>query len=71
MSRPDTPGLSEFYNNERMHQSLGNRTPAEVYRTADGGGAMIVDRFSKAVLPTPTPMEIRGSAEPLRDRLLA
>lgn len=58
----------EFYNTERMHQSLNNRTPSEVYRTADGGGAMIVDKFSQAVPPTPTPIEIRGSAEPLRDR---
>ena len=43
-------GLAEyfvFYNDERPHQSLGNRTPAEVYDTASGGGARIVDRFSK------------------------
>ena len=38
----------DFYNTERMHQSMGNRTPSEVYRTADGGGAMIVDKFEKA-----------------------
>jgi putative transposase len=69
-----TLGLTEyfrFYNAERMHQSLGNRTPAEVYRAAAGGGAMIVDKFGKAVSPMPTPVEIRGSAEPLRDRLLS
>ena len=44
-----TLGLTEyfeFYNTERMHQSLGNRTPINVYRTACGGGAMIVDKFS-------------------------
>jgi len=43
-------GLTEyfvFYNDERPHQSLGNRTPAEVYATASGGGARIVDKFSK------------------------
>lgn len=43
-------GLAEyfvFYNDERPHQSLGNRTPAEVYDTASAGGARIVDRFSK------------------------
>ncbi len=43
-------GLTEyfvFYNGERPHQSLGNRTPAEVYATASGGGARIVDKFSK------------------------
>ena len=36
-----------FYNDERPHQSLGNRTPAVVYSTASGGGARIVDKFSK------------------------
>ncbi len=44
-------GLTEyfvFYNGERPHQSLGNRTPAEVYATASGGGARIVDKFSKS-----------------------
>lgn len=43
-------GLAEyfvFYNDERPHQSLDNRTPAEVYATATGGGARIVDKFSK------------------------
>ena len=37
----------EFYNDERPHQSLGNRTPTTVYATASGGGARIVDKFSK------------------------
>ena len=43
-------GLSEyfvFYNTERTHQSLGYSTPDEVYRTASGGGASIVDKFSE------------------------
>ena len=43
-------GLTEyfvFYNDERPHQSLGNRTPAVVYSTASGRGARIVDKFSK------------------------
>jgi len=35
-----------FYNTKRFHQSLGYRTPDEVYRTAIGGGAIIVDKFS-------------------------
>jgi putative transposase len=35
----------KFYNIERPHQSLGNRTPVQVYRTASGGGARIVDKF--------------------------
>ena len=36
-----------YYNTERAHQSLGYQTPEVVYRTAKGGGAKIVDRFSK------------------------
>jgi putative transposase len=41
-------GLTEyfaFYNMERMHQSLNYSTPDEVYRTASGGGARIVDNY--------------------------
>ena len=41
-------GLTEyfdFYNTERPHQSLGNSTPVQVYQTASGGGARIVDKF--------------------------
>lgn len=37
----------EFYNTERPHQSLGNLTPIQVYRTAIGGGARIVDKFKE------------------------
>ncbi len=43
-------GLSEyfsFYNGERPHQSLSNPCPNQVYESAQGGGAMIVDKFSK------------------------
>jgi len=43
-------GLSEyfvFYNTARFHQSLGYLTPDEVYRSASGGGARIVDKFSE------------------------
>ena len=35
----------EFYNVERPHQSLGDLTPFQVYQTASGGGARIVDKF--------------------------
>lgn len=35
-----------FYNQERYHQSLGYKTPHEVYQTAIGGGAKIIDKFN-------------------------
>lgn len=34
-----------FYNEERPHQSLGYKTPASVYRSGIGGGALIVDKY--------------------------
>jgi len=37
-------GMAEyfaFYNGERLHQALGERTPSEVYATGSGGGARI------------------------------
>jgi putative transposase len=46
-----TLGLAEyfaFYNEERPHQSLGNRTPNAVYADGDGGGASIPDYFNDA-----------------------
>jgi putative transposase len=42
-------GLAEyfqFYNVERTHQSLNNKTPDKVYQTASDGGARIVDKFN-------------------------
>lgn len=36
-----------FYNTERTHQSLDYRTPGDIYRTASGGGARIVDHFKE------------------------
>jgi putative transposase len=42
-------GLTEyfnFYNTERIHQSLGYLTPDQVYRTGQGGGAVIVDKYA-------------------------
>jgi len=40
-------GMAPGPNTSRPHQSLGNRTPEDVYATASGGGARIVDKFSK------------------------
>lgn len=37
-----------FYNAERPHQSLGYQTPASVYHSGIGGGAMIVDKYGNA-----------------------
>ena len=55
-----------FYNTERPHQSLNYNTPDEVYRTASGGGARIVDKYTA---PEKNNLEIeaknRGSAVPL------
>jgi putative transposase len=45
-----TLGLTEyfaFYNRERPHQSLGNMTPDRVYNSAEGGGAMIMDKYPR------------------------
>jgi putative transposase len=40
----------QFYNQDRWHQSLAYKTPDEVYKTAIGGGAMIVDKFNETGL---------------------
>ena len=56
-------GLTEyfaFYNGERPHQSLGNRTPNEVYRTAEGGGASIADHFGGPPGSSPAPLRSAG-----------
>ena len=58
-----TTGLAEyfaFYNGERPHQSLGHQTPDVVYRTARGGGAVIVDKFPRALEDLPVPLRSTG-----------
>ena len=58
-----TVGLAEyftFYNNERPHQSLGQKIPDVVYETAMGGGTMIVGKYPRAVEGTPVPLRSTG-----------
>lgn len=60
-----TVGLAEyftFYNSERPHQSLGQKTPDVVYSTASGGGAMIVDKYPRAVAGSTVPL--RSTVDP-------
>lgn len=45
-----TLGLTEyfaFYNQDRPHQSLAYLTPDRVYKSAEGGGAMIMDKYPR------------------------
>ncbi len=66
-----TLGLAEyfaFYNGERPHQSLGYKTPDSVYRTAIGGGAMIVDKFGGAAEAPPVPLRSTGGASAINTR---
>ena len=53
-----TPGLNKyfpFYNEERPHMALANETPSVVYRTKQGGGALIVDKYGPAATPLGKP----------------
>jgi putative transposase len=58
-----TLGLVEyfaFYNGERPHQGLGNRTPDEVYADGIGGGAgLLITLTGTEILPA---RSHRGSA---------
>jgi putative transposase len=42
-----------FYNEERPHQSLGYQTPASVYRSGSGGGALIIDKYGSVEVREP------------------
>jgi putative transposase len=55
-----------FYNEERFHQSLGNGTPGDVYKTGIGGGAMIVDKFGGAGEESPVPLRSTEDSSPAK-----
>jgi putative transposase len=46
----------QFYNEERWHQSLNYKTPNDVYQTAVGDGAKIVNKFNSTG-ETPEPVQ--------------
>ncbi len=50
-----------FYNGESPHQGLANRTPGTVYKSAEGGGAMLVEKYA-AVVELPIPLRSTGTA---------
>lgn len=51
-----------FYNGERPHQSLGHKTPDVVYRSASGGGAVILDKFGGALEEPPVALRSTGGS---------
>ena len=50
-----------FFNDERPHQGLASRTPDAVYKSAEGGGAMVVDKYA-AVVELPIPLRSTETA---------
>ena len=66
-----------FYHEERPHPALNNRTPKEIHRGGQGGGAVIADRFkdvreiTEVVVVAAGETSVghdRGSANPLPSR---
>ena len=65
-----TLGLTEyftFYNHERPHQSLASQTPAQVYKSAQGGGALILDKYPKKGSPGTKETKKTGQRRPAAD----
>jgi putative transposase len=44
------------FNTAEFNTKLGQKTPDVVYKTAMGGGAMVVDKYPRAVDGTPVPL---------------
>ena len=44
-----------FYNGERSHQSLGQKTPDVVYQIGTGGEVVIMNKYPRAIGETPVP----------------
>ena len=51
-----------FYNGERPHQSLENKTPDTAFLTAQGGGAIIIDKFLRVAEEPSVPLRATGGS---------
>ena len=59
-------GLTEyfvFYNTQRPHQSLNYSTPDNIYQSASGGGASIVDKYRETE-KSHTEIELKSETKP-------